>query len=111
MKTKVKEKVWFGSLAVLAVAILIMIGVVVGKLIFQQSTDNLYPLTTIVSAVDYERNTVSITDSRNITYQFKGAEDWHVGANCAAIMDDNGTKNPFDDKVIKVRFCGQGLFY
>ena len=107
MKTKVKEKVWFGSLVIviLTVAILIM-GVAVGKLIFQQSTDNLYPLTTIVSAVDYERNTVSITDNRNITYQFKGAEDWHVGANCAVIMDDNGTKNPFDDKVVKTRFCG-----
>ena len=106
MKTKVKEKVWFDSLVILAVAILIMIGVVIGKAIFQQSTDNLYPLTTIVSAIDYDKNTVSITDSRNIIYQFKGAENWHVGANCAVIMDDNGTKNPFDDKVVKARFCG-----
>lgn len=67
---------------------------------------NEYPLTTVVCAVDYETDVVTLRTFSGFTYEFEGVEDWFVGDVCACIMNDNGTPNILDDKIVDVKYCG-----
>lgn len=69
-----------------------------------------YPLTTRVYAVDPDADIVTIETFNKMLYAFKGVDDWMEGDCCSVIMDDNGTPNVIDDKVISVHYCAWELF-
>lgn len=66
-----------------------------------------YPLTTIVTEVNYENNSVSVTDTNGFVWQFFGTEDWEEGDICSVIMDDNGTETILDDIIVTTRYGGR----
>lgn len=68
---------------------------------------NQYPLTTIVTEINKEKDLVSITDSNGHVWQFYGVEDWEEEDICSIIMDDNGTKEVLDDIIVKAQYGGR----
>lgn len=69
-------------------------------------TETLYPMTTVVTNVDYSTDIVTITDFNGFEWQFVGAEDWDNGDICSCIMSDKGTPLIFDDEIITVKYDG-----
>lgn len=68
--------------------------------------DDLYPLSTKVTSLDYERDIVTVSSSTGYSWEFTGCEDWCIGDTCACIMDSLGTDNISDDVVLDVKYCG-----
>lgn len=68
-----------------------------------------YPLTTRVYAVDPDADIVTVETFNGMLYSFDGVEDWIKGDCCSVIMDDNGTSEVFDDKIVSVRYCAWEL--
>lgn len=51
-------------------------------------------------------DTVFVEDSVGNIWSFEGAEDWETGDRAAMIMDDNGTKQIYDDAIMQIRYIG-----
>lgn len=66
----------------------------------------IYPATMVITSVDYETDTVSATTATGFIFEFYGTEDWYVGDLAGMIMDDNGTPEIMDDKILQVRYVG-----
>lgn len=66
---------------------------------------HLYPLTTTVTEI--ENDTVTVEDSNGNLWSFDSAEDWEINDTCALIMDDNSTKDIYDDVIISTRYQGR----
>ena len=66
---------------------------------------NLYPKTAIIVALDNDKDTVTVNDGHN-NWKFTGIEDLQMYDPVSLIMDDNGTKNIHDDKIVSIR-CSQ----
>lgn len=71
-----------------------------------RQTENLYPMTTIVTDINYTTDTVTLTDFNGFEWQFEGCEDWDKGDVCSCIMTNKGTPLIFDDEIIKVKYDG-----
>ena len=71
-----------------------------------EAVSHLYPKATVVSHLDDENDTVYIKDFDGYEWTFYGVEDWEVGDLCSVIMDDMGTREIFDDKIICTRYDG-----
>ena len=69
-------------------------------------TENLYPMTTVVTDINYTTDTVTLTDFNGFEWQFTGVEDWTKGDICSCIMSDKGTPYIFDDEIITVKYDG-----
>lgn len=67
---------------------------------------NEYPMTTVVTNVNYTTDIVTIQDFNGFEWQFSGCEDWTKGDICSCIMSDNGTPLIFDDEIITVKYDG-----
>ena len=65
---------------------------------------NLYAKSAIVTHVNHVTDTVTIQDNNGFCWEFKGCEDWQNGDKCACIMNDNATKQIYDDKIISVTY-------
>ena len=65
-----------------------------------------YPMTTIVTEVNYNSDEVTCTDFNGNKWAFTGCEDWLEGDICSMIMCDNGTKTIYDDIIISERYNG-----
>lgn len=65
---------------------------------------NHYPLTTVVSSVEYSTDTVEVEDGNGTIWAFTGCEDWQIGDTCSLIMSDNGTENIYDDEIVKTKY-------
>lgn len=66
---------------------------------------HLYPLATTVTEIN--NDTVTVEDTNRNLWSFNGAEDWEIGDGCALIMDDNSTKDIYDDVIISTRYQGR----
>ena len=67
---------------------------------------NFYPMSAIVTEINYTDDLVTITDFEGYSWQFYGVEDWHKNDICACIMNDMGTETIYDDEIIKTHYCG-----
>ena len=95
------------ALGVVALIIGIII-TIIGRANLEEKTEaNQYPLTTIVTEINEEKDSVSITDNNGFVWQFYGVEDWEEGDICSVIMNDNGTETIFDDIIITTRYGGK----
>lgn len=68
--------------------------------------ENLYPLSTTVTDVNYNTDTVTCTDFNGNKWEFKGCEDWQKGDIASLIMNDNDTEIIYDDDIIKAEYNG-----
>lgn len=67
----------------------------------------IYPAVGVVTAVDYETDTVTVEKANGHAYEFYGVEDLMPGDVMALLMYSNGT--PYtqeDDAVISARYGG-----
>lgn len=64
---------------------------------------HLYPLAGIITDVDEESNTFTITDGNDMNWELKGIADNEVGDVCTMIMSDNNTFWLDDDEIIDIR--------
>ena len=71
-----------------------------------RQTESLYPMTTVVTDINYTTDIVTLTDFNGFEWQFTGTEDWSKGDICSCIMSDKGTPYIFDDEIIKVKYDG-----
>lgn len=67
---------------------------------------HIYPMSGIVTEVNCQENKVIITDSVRNEWEFNGTDDWHIGDIAAMIMEDNGTEEIYDDKIIDIHYIG-----
>lgn len=68
--------------------------------------DNLYIMETRV--IDFEEASdlvVTETETGNL-YTFYGIEDWELNDRCILLMDDCGTEDVTDDKIIRTYYRG-----
>lgn len=86
--------------------LIIMILSYKGNEISTREIGNLYPMTTVVTNVDYSTDTVTLTDFNGFNWRFTGTEDWDNGDICSCIMSDSGTPYIFDDEIITVKYDG-----
>ncbi len=70
---------------------------------------NLYALTTVVTEVDMEADTVTCEDYNDNLWVFDGAEDWEVGDCASLLMDSKGTKKIRDDVVEGAKYSAWAL--
>jgi hypothetical protein len=86
-------------------AVLALITAVSGS-IAPQEVGTEYPQGFIVTEVDHEADTITLTTATGYDYIWEGAEDWQEGDQVAAIMNDNGTPSIFDDSIICIKYVG-----
>lgn len=65
-----------------------------------------YPAVSIVNEIDNDTDLVFCTDYNGNIWCFAGVEDWFYGDVVAMLVNDNGTEEIFDDKVVSVRYAG-----
>lgn len=75
------------------------------KLYNANQQKHLYPLTTTVTEI--KKDTVTVEDINGNLWSFDDAEDWEINDTCALIMDDNSTKDIYDDVIISTRYQGR----
>lgn len=68
------------------------------------NTENLYPVSAIVTEINEKDDIVTVEDTSGNLWDFYGVEDWTVGDGCAMIMDDNGTENVEDDRIVSTKY-------
>lgn len=71
----------------------------------QIKTEN-YPLTTVITCVDYESDVVIAMDFNGNMWEFEGCNDWIEGDVCSMIMNNRGTDVIYDDVIIDMKYCG-----
>ena len=85
-------------------AILISIGILFG--IFACARAEEYPKSFIVSDVDYKSHVLYLHDYSGEEWTYEETDDWMPGDFAAAIMDDNGTIEIYDDIILMLYYQG-----
>lgn len=65
-----------------------------------------YPQGFIVTEVNQEEDTITLTTATGYDYIWTGSEDWQEGDQVAAIMNDNSTPSILDDSIICIKYVG-----
>ena len=71
-----------------------------------QRNEKYYPTMAIITELQWESDTVVLTDLAGRVWEFTGIEDWNLGDFVAMIMDRKGTVIVYDDEIVAVRYCG-----
>ena len=92
----------------LPIALTVALGITLSGCTAETETvsSSTYPKAAYVAALDYDTNTVTVEDSTGHLWDFYGIEDWCEGDIVAMIMDDNGTPDVYDDKIVSINFSG-----
>jgi len=85
---------------------LILLAMVITALLCQSALAATYPTTFVVVEVDEVSDSVLMQDFNGQLWGWYGIEDTMVGDVIAAIMDDCGTAEVFDDEIVSIRYCG-----
>lgn len=67
---------------------------------------DIYPMSGKVVAINAEDDIVTIQSRNGNLWEFCGCEDWMVGDYCACLMDNNGTKEIYDDRILRAVYEG-----
>lgn len=61
--------------------------------------------TSVVVAIDYNKDVVTTKDAVGFYWKFEGVEDWAIGDGCTMLLYDNDTPNNIqDDTIIKADY-------
>lgn len=88
------------------IALLIIVALSVTSCDTQPTVAHEYPAVSIVNEIDNDTDLVFCTDYNGNVWCFSGVEDWFYGDVVAMLVNDNGTEEIFDDKIISVRYAG-----
>ena len=77
-----------------------LLGLVAGILL---ATSHLYPMSGIITEVNREADTVTVTTQNGHMWEFFGAEGWCEGDIAALLMNDMGTAKVTDDEIVSVQ--------
>lgn len=105
-KEKIGQALCICYLILIAVAFVGMI-VLAGDAIITRCNEpehKLYAQTGTITAIDRKNNSATYTDRAGNAWMFEGAEDWKIGDELAAVMDDNGTASLLDDIIVSVHY-------
>lgn len=65
-----------------------------------------YPIVFVVAETDEVSDVLVLEDFNGFLWEWEGIEDFFPGDVVAAIMDDLGTDEVFDDEIVSIRYCG-----
>lgn len=65
-----------------------------------------YALTTVVVNLDAENDVVTCKDFNGNLWEFEGCSDWAIDDIATLLMNDKGTRNIYDDEMIRARYQG-----
>lgn len=65
------------------------------------AVDNLYAIDTRVIEFEESTDVVVVEAKSGQMYGFYGIEDWEIDDRCVLIMDNNGTDDVKDDRIIR----------
>lgn len=66
-----------------------------------------YAHTARITALDYDMDTVTVTDYSGLTWTLTGCEDYCIDDLVSLTMSDNGTKKTvLDDEILSARYAG-----
>ena len=97
------KKVLLSIVATAFIALFILVEVGAGNV----KQDRFYPVSGTVVILDEISDIVHFQDHSGRIWSFYGVEDWQIGDSIAAIMDNMDSEEVKDDRVVKVRYCGQ----
>lgn len=70
------------------------------------TTNRYYPRTAVVTEVDYANDIVSAIDATGNIWEMTETDDWLEGDVVSMLMDDNGTPEILDDRIVKAYYSG-----
>lgn len=85
---------------------LILITIILATLLCRSALAAAYPATFVVVELDEVSDSVFMQDFNGQLWGWYGIEDTMVGDVIAAIMDDLGTDEVYDDEIVSIRYCG-----
>lgn len=88
---------------ILAIILVIAIAATLGACA-KAPTHSHYALATKVIELDYEQDIVYCEDGNGNVWSFYGTEDWDIGDIASLCMNDMGTEQIYDDKIINARY-------
>lgn len=68
--------------------------------------ETIYPLSTVVTDVNYDTDIVTCTDFNGNEWTFEGCEDWQEGDRASLLMFNNDTEIIYDDVILKAHYNG-----
>ena len=60
----------------------------------------LYPMLTKIVSIDRGNHIVTCVDFNGFLWEFEEDDDWQIGDYCNLLMDDCGTEEIFDDRIV-----------
>ena len=101
------------KLVAVLVALVLVAGSMVGGYYIGKSKalSHVYPRTAVVTALEYDTDSVVVTDAVGYVWAFYGIENYEVGDMVSLIMNDNGTETITDDSVVDALYGGEIGFY
>ena len=85
---------------------LILLAMVITALLCQSALADTYPTLFVVTEVDEVSDSMLMVDFNGQLWEWYGIEDTFPGDMIAAIMDDLGTNEVYDDEIVAIRYCG-----
>ena len=85
---------------------LILLAMVITALLCQSALADTYPTLFVVTEVDEVSDSMLMVDFNGQLWEWYGIEDTFPGDMIAAIMDDCGTDEVYDDEIVAIRYCG-----
>ena len=83
-----------------------ILGVAASITTLPQTGMGFYPMTTIITDINYDTDEVTCTDFTGNQWVFTGCEDWNEDEICTLLMCDNGTDIIYDDIIISEHYDG-----
>lgn len=85
---------------------LILLAMVITALLCQSALADTYPTLFVVTEVDEVSDSMLMVDFNGQLWEWYGIEDTFPDDMIAAIMDDCGTDEVYDDEIAAIRYCG-----
>lgn len=85
---------------------LILLAMVITALLCRSALADTYPTLFVVTEVDEVSDSMLMVDFNGQLWEWYGIEDTFPGDMIAAIMDDCGTDEVYDDEIVAIRYCG-----
>jgi len=83
-----------------------LLAIVMIAMLCQSALADTYPTTFVVVETDEVSDSMLMVDFNGQLWGWYGIEDIFPGDMIAAIMDDLGTDEIYDDEIVAIRYCG-----
>lgn len=83
-----------------------LLAIVMIAMLCQSALADTYPTLFVVTETDEVSDSMLMVDFNGFLWEWYGIEDTFPGDMIAAIMDDLGTAEVFDDEIVAIRYCG-----